>query len=74
MNRMVNGHIGHGRWLAVFIIIGLLAGLTLPSLSPRVVEAAAPNQPSNVSPADGTTDISTIHPFVSSNFSATAVY
>ncbi len=70
MNRMVNGHVGHGRWLAVSIIIGLLAGLILPSLSPRVVEAAAPAQPSNVSPADGTTDISPIHPFASSNFSA----
>jgi len=60
---------GLGRWFAAVIITGLLVALALPLLSPLAVEAAAPNRPSNVSPANGTTDIGLTHTFRSSPFS-----
>ncbi len=62
-------HRGHYRWSVVAVIIGLLTGLALPAISPRVALATAPYQPVNVSPADGTTEISLLHPFEASAFS-----
>jgi hypothetical protein len=60
---------GLGRWFGAIIIMGLLATLTLPLFSPLAVEASAPNQPSNMSPANGTTDISLTDTFRASAFS-----
>ena len=56
------------RWLASLIITALLAVAALPLLSPIAAEAAPPDQPTNESPANGTTDISLTHNFLSSKF------
>ena len=52
-----------GRWLASLIITALLAVAALPLLSPIAAEAVPPDQPTNESPADGTTGISLTHTF-----------
>ena len=58
-----------GRWLAASVIAALLTASALLLLGPMAAEAATPNQPTNESPANGTSDISLTHTFQSSPFS-----
>jgi len=63
----MKGHKKLGKWLAASIVTALLAVSVLLLLSPITAGAAAPNRPSNLSPANGTYSISLTHTFLSSS-------
>ncbi|MFC1924096.1 fibronectin type III domain-containing protein [Chloroflexota bacterium] len=61
-------HKHYGRWPAACLSAILMVVLALPLLTPLIAEAAAPDTPVNVSPADGATGISLTCTLTSSAF------